>query len=435
MKALPEKVIGLILKGYPRLSETFIMNEILLLEERGFNVHIFAMRNPGEAAVHDSVRRVRAPVTYIPDYFWRYFFAFMHANFRLWRRRPRVYWQALRFAAGHSLRQRNSSTLKRFAQAAYLVERGLPNTGVMHFHAHFSHDPTTVAFFASRLTGLPYSFSAHAKDIYLQEVDFLRRKIATAQFVATCTEHNKRYLQEIAGVEAEIIRSYHGLDLNFFPRSGNREFNPVPRILSVGRLVPKKGFSVLLKALSTLRQRGYDFRCTIIGSGPMEKELRKQIAKLDLNGFVELHSPVSQNQLLDYYRSADLFALACEVQKDGDRDGIPNVIVEALAMGVPVISTRISGIPECVDHGANGLLVPQQNPTALADAMAAILNDSALAQQFSRAGRKKVEEYFDARQNIEPICAALQQAIDNEPQPVSRPFKIEQTPSPELTHV
>jgi glycosyltransferase involved in cell wall biosynthesis len=406
-----ENVIGFILKAYPRLSETFIVNEILLLEALGYRLHIFALRNPGEAKVHECVRRVRAPVTYIPDYFWRFFFSFMRTNLRLLSRRPGLYWQAFRFAVRCSLRQRDFSAVKRFAQAAYLVTSGLPGTGVAHFHAHFSHDPATAAFFASWLTGITYSISAHAKDIYLQERDFLRQKIARASFVVTCTEYNKNYLQEVGSVATPILRCYHGVDPDYFALPVKRNSNPYPRILSVGRLVPKKGFPVLIQALHLLRQQGHKFRCHIIGGGPMAGELRKQIAALHLADCVELHAQMSQHELLAYYRTADLFALACEVQSDGDRDGIPNVIVEAMAMGIPIVSTRISGIPECVDHNVNGILVAEKDPSALAEGMATLLSQPELAQQLGRAGRKKMEQEFDARRNVERIGMALRQAL------------------------
>lgn len=417
MNLKKENVIGFILKGYPRLSETFITNEILLLEQLGYKLHIFALRNPGEAKVHESVRRIQARVTYIPDYFWRFFFAFMNASLRLCWRHPLLFWSALLFAVRHSVCHFDSSTTKRFFQAAYLVQKSLPGTDVVHFHAHFSNDPTTVAFFASRLAGMNYSFSAHAKDIYVQERDFLHRKIAQARFVVTCTEHNKNYLSRLgkAGMATTtpIMRCYHGTDLRYFSAAAKPELGVCPRILSVGRLVPKKGFPVLIQALHLLRQRGFDFRCTIIGTGPLENEMRKQITGLSLDNNVELISQMSQNELIKYYHAADLFALACEVQDDGDRDGIPNVIVEAMAMEIPVVSTRISGIPECVDHNLNGILVAEKDPTALAEGLARLLSQPAVARQLGRAGRKKIEQDFDAWRNVGQIGAALHQAITN----------------------
>jgi glycosyltransferase involved in cell wall biosynthesis len=436
----PGTSVGFILKGYPRLSETFILNEILLPEQMGLKLHIFALLNPCEARVHDKVRQVRAGVTYIPDCFWPYFWAFIKANVLLWRSRPALYRQALRFAVTMSMRHWSTSTIKRFMQAAYLVQNHLPPPGgasaplygvpksgtkvrltgkndrregrvaVSHFHAHFSHGPTTVAFFASWLTDLHYSFSAHAKDIYLQKRDFLRHKLLHASFVVTCTEFNRNYLQQVAGKEAIIQRCYHGIDLKAFTVPPIRLFHAPPNILSIGRLVPKKGFPILLQALHFLRRGGYQFRCIIIGDGPIKNELRQQIAQLRLNDCVKLLPPMPQSDLLEYYHHADLFALACEVQEDGDRDGIPNVVVEAMAMGLPIVSTRISGIPECVADGVTGLLVAEKDPLALAVAMALLLGEPEWAQQLGRAGRKKVECDFNARRNVEQIAAALQKA-------------------------
>ncbi len=417
-----DKTIGFILKGYPRLSETFILNEILLLERLGFKLHIIAMRNPGETAVHENLKRVRAQVTYIPDYFWPFFFAFIKANMRLWWRKPGVYWSAFSFALLRSLRQFSSSTIKRFAQAAYLVENHLHNQrdgrfehiDVAHLHAHFSHGPTTVAFFASWLTGTTYSFSAHAKDIYLQEHDFLRDKIAHARFVVTCTEFNKNYLQKVSGNAASIFRCYHGLHLEAFSAPRKNHPNAVPNILSIGRFVPKKGFPVLLHALHELRQQGLQFHCRIVGSGPMKDELLQLLSTLQMRDCVELLAPMPQEKLLEHYRAADLFALACEVQEDGDRDGIPNVLVEAMAMGIPVVSTAISGIPELVEEGVNGFLVPEKNSEALAAAMSKLLRRPELALRLGLAGRAKVESEFDALRNVERIGELLRGAQASE---------------------
>lgn len=427
MNQASDPVIGVLLKGYPRLSETFILNEMLLLEKLGFKLHIFALRNPGETKVHENVRKIRAQVTYIPDYFWPFFGAFIKANVKLWWRRPGVYWSAFRFAAARSLRQWSSSTIKRFVQAAYMVQNHLDlsapaaalgtseNTRVRlaHIYAHFSHGPTTVAYFATWLTGIKYSFSAHAKDIYLQEHDFLREKILKAQFVTTCTDYNKNYLAKVGGPEARVFRAYHGLDLDRFPASETAGKNACPRILAVGRFVPKKGFPVLIRALHLLRARGYKFHCDLIGGGEMEVELRSLITKLKMEDRIALGGAMSQEELFDYYRRADIFALACEVQSDGDRDGIPNVIVEAMALGIPIVSTNISGIPECVEEGVSGVLVAEKDPSAFANGIAALLDRPEWARQLGRAGRAKVERDYDALRNVKKIGAALRQAMNN----------------------
>ena len=430
MNQTSEHTIGVLLKGYPRLSETFIINEILLLEKLGFKLHLFALRNPGETKVHENVRKVRAQVTYLPDYFWPFFWAFLQANVRLWWRRPGAYWPAFRFAAWRSLRQWSSSTIKRFAQAAYMVqnhlelservakgeERGAKSDNrvrLAHLYAHFSHGPTTVAYFVAWLTGVKYSFSAHAKDIYLQEHDFLREKILNAQFVTTCTDYNKNYLEKVGGPKANVFRTYHGLDLDRFPGQEHASKNSCPRILAVGRFVPKKGFPVLIRALQLLRERGYKFQCHLIGGGEMEIELRSLIKKLKLEDRITLLGAMSQEELFDYYHRADIFALACEVQSDGDRDGIPNVIVEAMALAIPVVSTKISGIPECVEDGVSGVLVAEKDPAACANGIAALLDRPEWAKQLGRAGRAKVEQDFDSLRNVKKIGAALRHAMGN----------------------
>jgi len=432
MNNASSKVIGVLLKGYPRLSETFIVNEILLLEQLGFNLHIFALRNPGEDKVHDSVKRVRAQVTYIPDYFWPYFGVFIKANVKLFFNRPRVYWRAFRFAAWRSLRQWSSSTIKRFSQAAYLVQRCMvaeqetangatPPHGreheervrVAHLYAHFSHGPTTVAYFAAWLTGLQYSFSAHAKDIYLQEHDFLREKIRRAFFVTTCTEYNKNYLKEVAGTEAPVFRCYHGLDVDLFSVPVKLAGELPPRILSIGRFVPKKGFPILIRALHLLQQQGQVFHCDLIGGGELKEELKALAVELGLQACVHVHGAMAHHELFDYFRRADMFALACEVQNDGDRDGIPNVIVEAMAMGLPVVSTNISGIPECVEDGVTGILVAEKDPSAFAAGMASLIQNPQRGRQMGRAGRMKVEKDYDSLRNVERIGKALRQALEN----------------------
>jgi glycosyltransferase involved in cell wall biosynthesis len=416
MPAAPtEPVLAYLLKGYPRLSETFVLNEILGLERLGFRIHIYALRNPGEAKVHADVRRIRATVDYIPDHFWRSCRALVAANLRLFADRPRVYWRSFRVAAWRSLRRRSSSTIKRFAQAGYLVERHLRREPAAHLHAHFAHGPCTTALFASELSGTPFSFTAHAKDVFVQEEAFLREKLERASFAVTCTDFNR---ERLAGAcpTARLHCIYHGVDLGRFrarlaalPRAAARR--APPRILAVGRLVPKKGFPTLLLALGRLAGRGLACHCVIVGSGPQRRELEALVHELGIEDRVEFLGPMTQSELLAHYESADCVALACQVQEDGDRDGIPNVLVEAAAMGVPVVSTRISGIPELVVDGVTGLLVPPGDPEALADALARVLRDGGLAEALARAGRARVQELYDLGRNTARLGAIFRGAL------------------------
>jgi glycosyltransferase involved in cell wall biosynthesis len=408
--------VGFILKGFPRLSESFILREILMLEAMGLDLHIFALRDPGETHVHERVAEVRAAVTYLPDRFLEALGLVFGANLRLAARMPLRYAAGLVEAVAHSIRELDPATLKRFLQAGVLVQRALPGTGVRHLHSHFCNDPTTVACFASRLSGVPYSFSAHAKDIYTQRPGRLAGKIAGARFVTTCTGSNHAHLERLAAGTTPILRCYHGIELDrYHPAAERREPSRAPHILTVGRLVAKKGFPVLLDALAIVRDRRLDFRCTVVGRGPLEQALREQIARLALQDRVTLAGALPESDVAELYRSVDLFALACEVEANGDRDGIPNVVIEAMASGLPVVSTDVSGLPECVERGVTGLLVPERQPLALADAIARLISAPDLAARMGRAGRAKVEREFAAARNVAPIAAALRDALAVEP--------------------
>jgi glycosyltransferase involved in cell wall biosynthesis len=410
MEPITRPRVGFVLKGYPRLSESFILREILMLERLGLDLHIFALRDPGEPTVHERVAQVRAPVTYLPDRLLDALGSVIGANAARLAKAPHRYLAGLAEALARSVRERDTAPLKRFLQAAVLVERALPGTSVTHLHAHFCNDPTTVAYFASRLSGIPFSFSAHAKDIYTQHPDQLAAKVARARFVTTCTAANAARLRRHANGTTPVLRCYHGVETDRYrPANGVRP--QVPHVLSVGRLVPKKGFPVLLDALAKLRDRGVPFRCTIVGVGPLEAPLREQARRLQLEDRVELPGALAENALAAFYREVDLFALACEVESDGDRDGIPNVVVEAMASGLPVVSTNVSGLPECVEHGVTGLLVPERAPDALADAIGELLSSPERARALGRAGRVKVEREFAAELNVEPIAAALCEAL------------------------
>ena len=271
MTAAARPVLGMVLKGYPRISETFISNEILLLEQLGFAVHIFSMRPGREGFTHASIARIRARVDYLPETFLRNIHRLLYANLCLAIRDPRRYAAGLRVARRRYLRTRNPASLRHFLQAGYLVTRRLPGSGVVHLHAHFAHSPTSVALFASVLSGLPFSFTAHAKDIYTSDPAQLREKIALARFVVTCTEYNRRHLLDLAGgARTPIHRIYHGIDTRLFAGDGHVNHAPSPpfRLLTVARLIAKKGISTILKALKILQEQGIAFDHTLIGDGP-----------------------------------------------------------------------------------------------------------------------------------------------------------------------
>jgi glycosyltransferase involved in cell wall biosynthesis len=424
--------VAYILKGFPRTSETFISNEIHLLETLGLNLSIYSIKKLEGQKNHGVVDAIRAPVTYLPqasDLTGESFLTWMRENFpkfsgshlRLAMTKPLRYTSALAECLVMSIKYRagildwpRTVFIKEFLQAGWIAEAVSRNANIRHLHAHFCHGATTVAMFASRLSGIPFSFTAHAKDIYLRELnpgDLLQIKMRRARFAVTCTGANQDHLQHRHGDVAAIHRIYHGLDTDQFspaPRDENGEA-AIPTILSVGRLVEKKGFDYLVRACAILRQRGLDFRCLIVGGADKYAEnIKRLIHELELDDRISLPGAVTQEELRGYYQAGTVFALPCLVVGNGDRDGIPNVLVEAMAMEMPVISTDISGIPELIEHGVDGLMVPEKSAEAMADAIESLLLDAALRRRLGRAARAKVCRHFNSRHTT----VALKQLFD-----------------------
>ena len=293
--------------------------------------------------------------------------------------------------------------VKEFLQATALADRLGVATDVRHLHAHFCHGTTTVAWLASLMTGVPFSFTAHARDLYqetLNPAGLLGRKLRAARFAVTCTEASRAHLSRLAET-VPVYCVYHGLSADLAPLLAQSGPHPAPphtaiQALGVGRLVPKKGFDVLIEACALLRRWGLGVQVTIAGEdGAHGTEVRRRIAARRLADAVRLAGPLGQTALLAEYRRATVFCLPCRVAADGDRDGIPNVLVEAMACGLPVVTTGVSGIPELVVDGVNGLLVPSEDPQALAEAIARLHRDPALAERLGRAAQAAVRERFD----------------------------------------
>ena len=407
MKPSGVPVLGMILKGYPRISEAFISNEILLLEKRGFAIHLFSMRQPREDFTHESINQIRARVDYLPETLIKPLPRLLYHNLILAFKRPGIYAGALKTAWRRFLRTHKLATIKHLLQAGYLAQRLLPASGVTHLHAHFAHSPTSVAMFTSQLTGLPFSFTAHAKDIYTSDPRQLREKMELSRFVVTCTEYNRQHLLEICdGHPTQVHRIYHGIDIDLF--SGNYEQRQDPdhlyRILTIARLTAKKGLPTVYKALKILADRGLNFEHTLIGDGEDRELILQLIKKLELSSVTRWLGTRPHHVVLEHYRAADLFVLGCEVAPNGDRDGIPNVLIESMAMGVPVVATGISAIPELVQDGKTGLLAPAGQPDKLAEAMQRMLTDTELRNSVIPAARQTVAENFDNERLIQDLA-------------------------------
>ncbi|WP_027181574.1 glycosyltransferase [Oleidesulfovibrio alaskensis] len=393
-------VLGFVLKGYPRISETFIANEIRLLEEQGLSIRIFSMRAPRESFSHDSVRAIRAQVTYLPESMLRGLPVLLRHTLRRLLRDP----AAFRRAASLWLARRKGTEklhtwAKHFMQACCLAdaaEHNGPHIG--HLHAHFAHTPASVALYAAELLRIPFSFTAHAKDIYTQPPQRLKFKLDRAAFAVTCTGYNKQHLDGM-GSRTPVHTVYHGIDLGLFnPAACTPPVPPPYTVMTVARFVEKKGLGIVAQALGLLRGQGLDVRWLLVGDGNAKarRKLAAQIRQAGMQDHVTMTGTLTHTQVLEQYNGVHAFALGCLLAKNGDRDGIPNVIAEAMALGVPVAATGVSGIPELIIHGRTGMLAPPDDAAALADALRPLLTDTALRQKITQAARSHVEAVFDS---------------------------------------
>ena len=403
--------IAYLVKRFPRLSETFILDEVLALRRAGVAVQLYALMDPGEKLVHPEAAALRPEITYLHDRRHR-----IGSGLRLLRGAAQ---QAFGHPAG-GLRvlwallsvHRSLPSLRHAVEGMWLAHE-LRRRNITHLHAHFVHSPAAVAFFARLAGGPSFSMTAHAKDLYTTLPRNLRIRTDAADFLVTCTAANAEYLRGVVSPSAaqRIHVLHHGVDLQRFapgnslpPPCGEGRGGGLPRILSVGRLVPKKGFADVIAALELLTRQGCGFEADIFGGGPLHDDLKSQARAAGLADRLRLHGARTQDTIVDAYRRAGIFVLAPVITDSGDRDGIPNVLVEAMACGLPVISTRVSGIPELITDGVDGMLVEPHDPTALAAGMARFLRDLELAARIGAAARRKVERLFDMRTTIDRLC-------------------------------
>lgn len=392
----PEKKrIAYVVKRYPRYSETFIVNEILAHEAAGLDIEIFALRGPEDTHFQDIISRVRAPVTYLPDKLSK----------------TSEFWKVLNDSAAvvpdiwRHLGEFAQVDPREIAHAAALAAL-LKQRGITHMHAHFATSATTTARMASRFTGIPYSFTAHAKDIFHESVDEadLGAKIRDASSVITVSDFNIDYLSDrFPAHKANIQRIYNGLDLTRFPYQSARDRKPL--IVSVGRLVEKKGLEYLVMACDQLRNKGVEFRCVIVGSGDREAMLRDEIARHGLQQQVELIGSRPQREVIEIVQQAAVFAAPCIVGEDGNRDGLPTVLLEAMALGTPCIGTDVTGIPEAVIDNETGFCIAQHDADTLAHRIEILLSDADTRERFALAARKRIEQLF----NVERSAHSLRQ--------------------------
>ena len=358
--------VAYVLKRFPRLSQTFVLDELLELERQGVDLVVLARRGSDEPLVHDRVQDLRAPVRHLSP----------------------------------------------GAPVGELADL-LRELSVDHVHAHFATWASEAAAAAGARAGVPFSFTAHATDLYRSDVDHaaLAERVAEARFVVTVTDDNLAWLQRLLaerGRRGRVVRLHNGVDLGRLPRSRGPRAQDL--LVGVGRLVEKKGFADLLAALQLLRRDGHDLRLELVGEGPLRDRLAARATELGLDGAVVLHGAQRQDDVLALVRRAAALVVPSVVAADGDRDALPTVVLEAMALGTPVVATRVSGIPEMVEDGSSGLLVDPHDPPALAAAVRRVVQDPALGDRLADAARTRVEERFALSTNVAVLRRLFAQA-------------------------
>ena len=403
-----------VLKGYPRLSETFIAQEILGLERAGLTLRLVALRRPTDTFTHPVHAEIAAPVTYLCEYLHDDMLRVLRAAWHM-RRPARLalpsFWADLK-------RDFSRNRFRRLGQALVLAHE-MPGD-VAHLHAHFIHTPCSVTRYAALMLGKSWSVSAHAKDIWTTPDWDLREKLAEAEWAATCTASGCAHLNALAPPDRPVQLVYHGLDLQRFAplaaprplRDGARADQPV-QILTVGRTVEKKGLDLGLEALARL-PAGLHWRWSHIGGGPLLAALKAQAAVLGLAPRIEWLGAQAQETVLNRYRQSDIFMLPCRIAGDGDRDGLPNVLVEAQSQGLACLSTRVSAIPELIAEGETGLLTDSGDVAGLAAALQGLIENPALRYRLGKAGALRVRGHFNAATGLARLKALFDASLDRQ---------------------
>ena len=388
--------VGFVLKGYPRLSETFIAQEILALEKRGLEIQIISLRHPTDKYVHPVHNEISAPVNYLPEYLHDEPVRVARACW-IARRLP-GYQKAVKLWRGDLARDFSRNRIRRFGQACVLAVE-LPKE-IRQLHAHFLHTPASVARYASIMLELPWSCSAHAKDIYTSPEWELREKLADCQWLVTCTAANAEYLSGLAPSENIVSLVYHGLDFDRFTPPDERSDHPdgssplnLVTILSIGRAVEKKGYDGLLRALAQLPDNLH-WRFVHIGGGELISKLITLSRRLGIDSKLDWRGAQPLDQVLLAYREAHIFVLNSRIASDGDRDGLPNVLMEAQSQQLACVATSISAIPELIIDGSTGILVPPDSPETLSRAISKVIEDPTLRQSLGKAGEQRVRNSF-----------------------------------------
>lgn len=399
--------LGFVLKGYPRLSESFIAAEIANLESRGFAIDIWSLRHPTDKLRHPVHERIKAPVTYLPEYLHHEPSRVLRAT--LIARSLKGFSTAWKMFSKDFALDPTRNRVRRFGQAMVLATEA-PDA-IRHFHAHFIHTPASVARYAALLTGRTWSFSAHAKDIFTIPDWEKSEKLNDALFGVTCTQAGAAHLNALGKPKfGPVALMMHGLDLSAFQQSATPPRSGPLRIVSVGRAVPKKGYASLLDALAAIPDE-VDWTFEHIGGGTLMPRLKAQADELGLSSRITWRGAGAQSDVIDLLTRADVFVLASQNQPDGDRDGVPNVLLEAMAMAVPIVATHAGAIPEAITHDATGLLVAPGDSWGIARAITSLAIDEDKRQRLGKAALVHVHERFNSDPWADQLAKFMRRAL------------------------
>ncbi|MFL5185134.1 glycosyltransferase family 4 protein [Microvirga tunisiensis] len=406
--------IAVVVKGYPRLSETFIAQEILALEQRGLELEIWSLRHPTERAVHPMHKAIKARVAYLPEYLYEEPLRVLRGA--VWSLSQKGFGPTIRAFWRDLKRDFTANRVRRLGQA-FVMAREMPED-VRHLHVHYLHTPASAVRYAALLTGRSWTFSAHAKDIWTTPDWEKREKMAEALWGVTCTAHGAGNLRSLSQPE-RVSLVYHGLDLSRFPappesrpvRDGSDPLDPV-RIVSVGRAVAKKGFGDLIQALAALPP-DLHWRFAHVGGGELLNSLKKQAQEAGIADKVAFLGSKAQPDIIALLREADLFVLPSKEAKSGDRDGLPNVIMEAASQGLAIVATDFAGIPEFIRNDVEGQLVPPGDWEALSNALNLLARDPERRKAFGAAAFSRLRREFSMEGGIDELEARLRAVTAN----------------------
>jgi glycosyltransferase involved in cell wall biosynthesis len=400
---MPTPELAIVLKGYPRLSETFIAQELLALQRRGYRFGIWSLRHPYDDRTHPMHSEITAPVTYLPEYLYQEPLRVLRGLMA--SRRLPGFRDALRIWLADLRRDPTANRVRRFGQALVLARELPAETRLLY--AHFLHTPCSATRYAAVMRALRWGVSAHAKDIWTIPNWEKQEKLADAAFAVTCTAANAAHLAALAP-EPDLVRLvYHGLDLSRFPAPPAARSREGPlRLLSVGRLVAKKGYDTLLAALALLPE-ALDWRLRHIGGGPLGDGLKAEAARTGIADRIDWLGKRNQIEVIAEMQAADMFVLPSRIADDGDRDGLPNVLMEAASQALPILSTAVSAIPEFIEDGTHGRLVPPGDAAALAEALAAMAGDPTGCARMAEAARARLIAAFGLETGIATLAGLI----------------------------